>query len=521
VLLLERIGYAVDVATNGDPGPGWWRVGPHARPLFCTEKPPDQRKRRRDGGLASAPLCNRQESLAIRGNVPMKRLATLGVVAFLSFLSGGWLLHREPTEEERLYEQARVLGTVLSVIHDHSLESADQNELFQNTARNLVAQLKDPYAELLVGDGYRQFSRQMSGTGELAPPAGPTKPVRIPATSPGVMLNATTGYVALHSLSDGSADELQTAVWGLRKRGMRSLVLDLRNDPGGLIKQGVQVAELFLPKGDTIVVTRGRTSEHSRTYVSSAGDKWPDLGLVVLVNDGTASSAELVAGALQDHDRAAIIGLPTYGKGVLQTTYPLGADMAIKLTTARWFTPSGRSINRPRTHADSVVTETRQTALTGGTRYRTDGGRPLADGKGIQPDRIVRRDGYTLQERAFLDSLGSSYAAFRGALADCASAIKAQGEIGSEDFLVTAAMRERVRVELEARRLHISDQLFAGAATYVDRQLGYDIAREVFGDAAASRRRLLDDRQMKAALELIEHGSSEGDLIRLAEASTD
>jgi len=451
----------------------------------------------------------------------MRRFATLGLVAVLSFLTGGWFLHREPTEEEQLYEQARVLGTVLSVIHDHSLESADQNELFQNTARNLVAQLKDPYAELLVGDGYREFSRQMSGTGDLTTPAESKRSVHIPATSPGVMLSGTTGYVALHSLSDGSADELETAVWALRKRGMRNLVLDLRNDPGGLIKQGVQVAELFLSKGDTIVITRGRTAEHSRIYVASDAEKWPGLGLVVLVNDGTASSAELVAGALQDHDRAAVIGLPTYGKGVLQTTYPLGSDMAIKLTTARWFTPSGRSVNRPRTHTDSVVADARQSALARGTRYRTDSGRPLADSKGIQPDRMVRRDGYTPDERAFLDSLGSNYAAFRGALADCATAIKAQGEINSEDFVVTAAMRERVRTELEGRRLHVNDQVFASAGGYIDRQLGYDIAREVFGDAAATRRRLLDDRQMQAALELIDHSGSERELIRLAEAGND
>jgi carboxyl-terminal processing protease len=451
----------------------------------------------------------------------MRRLATLGLVAVLSFLTGGWLLHREPTEEERLYEQARVLGTVLSVIHDHSLESADQNELFQSTARNLVAQLKDPYAELLVGDGYREFSRQMSGTGDLTAPAPSKRPVRIPATSPGVMLSGATGYVALHSLSDGSADELETAVWGLRKRGMRTLVLDLRNDPGGLIKQGVQVAELFLSKGDTIVITRGRTAEHSRVYVTSTAEKWPGLGLVVLVNDGTASSAELVAGALQDHDRAAVVGLPTYGKGVLQTTYPLGSDMAIKLTTARWFTPSGRSVNRPRTHTDSVVADARQSALARGVRYRSDAGRLLADSKGIQPDRMVRRDGYTPDERAFLDSLGSSYAAFRGALADCAAAIKIQGEITSEDFVVTPAMRERVRAELEGRRLRISDQAFAAAGSYIDRQLGYDIAREVFGDGAATRRRLLDDRQMRAALELIDHSASEGELIRLAEAGND
>src|SRR6185312_9316045 len=142
-------------------------------------------------------------------------------------------------------------------------------------------------------------------------------------------------------------------------------------------------------------------------------------------------------GALQDHDRAAVVGLPTYGKGVLQTTYPLGSDMAIKLTTARWFTPSGRSVNRPRTHTDSVVADARQSALARGVRYRSDAGRLLADSKGIQPDRMVRRDGYTPDERAFLDSLGSSYAAFRGALADCAVAVKSQSDLTSEAFAVT------------------------------------------------------------------------------------
>jgi hypothetical protein len=106
-------------------------------------------------------------------------------------------------------------------------------------------------------------------------------------------------------------------------------------------------------------------------------------------------------------------------------------------------------------------------------------------------------------------------------LADCATAIKQQGEVSSEDFVVTPAMRERVRVELEDRQLHLGDKVFAAASSYVDRQLGYDVSREVFGDAAASRRRLLDDRQMQAALELIQHSASEGDLIRLAEATAD
>ena len=452
----------------------------------------------------------------------MQRLGTLALVAVLSFVSGGWLLHRESTEREALYEQARVLETVLSVIHDHSLDSPDQTEMFENTARTLVSQLKDPYAELLVGEGYRQFSRQMSGTGELDTPENRAakRGVRVPATSPGVMLTSTTGYVALHSLSEGSADELQGTVWDLRKRGMRTLVLDLRNNPGGLIKQGVQVAELFLPKGDTIVRTRGRTAEHSKTYVAAIGSRWPDLGLVLLVNDGTASSAELIAGALQDHDRAVIVGLPTYGKGVLQTTYPLESDMAIKLTTARWFTPSGRSVNRARTHSDSVLADARLLATMRGVRFRTDRGRPLPEGKGIQPDLIVRRDAYTAGERAFLDSLGSNYAAFRGALADCAVAVKTQAELSSEDFAVTPAMRERVRAELVARDVRVAPAVFDSAATYIDRQLGYEVAREVFGDAAASRRRLLDDRQMQAALDLLARSSTEDELIRLALATT-
>src|SRR5712692_4613064 len=441
------------------------------RPRFCLIRATDEAKWRRKSSLPPTLHRNRQESLAIRGRpFPMKqRLGPLALVAVLSFVSGGWLLHREPTEREALYEQARVLETVLSVIHDHSLDSPDQTQLFQNTARHLVGELRDPYAELLVGEG--------------------------------------------------SADELQAAVWDLRKRGMRSLVLDLRNNPGGLIKQGVQVAEFFLPKGDTIVHTRGRTAEHSRVYVAGAGSRWPDLGLVLLVNDGTASSAELIAGALQDHDRAVVVGQPTYGKGVLQTTYPLDTEMAIKLTTARWFTPSGRSINRPRTHSDSLLADARLMATAHGVTFRTDRGRPLPEGKGIQPDLMVRRDGYTLGERAFLDSLGSNYAAFRGALADCAVAVKAQADLTSESFMVTPAMRERVRVGLESRDVHVLQGVFDSASTYVDRQLGYEVAREVFGDAAASRRRLLDDRQMQAALDLVARGTSEDDLIRIAQAA--
>jgi carboxyl-terminal processing protease len=457
----------------------------------------------------------------------IKRLGALAFVAVLSFLSGGWLLHRERATEGNLFLQARILETVLSVIQDHSLDSPVQSELFQNAARNLVAQLKDPYAELLVGDGYRQFNRQMSGTGEVlptAPVAGSTTsgvPVRVPAISPSLLLTPTVGYVALHTLSEGSADELSAAVWNLRKRGMRSLVLDLRNNPGGLIRQGVQVAELFLDKGDTVVITRGRTAAHSKVYVADGSQRWPGLNVVLLVNDGTASSAELIAGALQDHDRAALIGMPTYGKGVLQTTYPLGSEMAIKLTTARWFTPSGRSINRPRTHADSIVARQREAAISGGIRFRTAGGRPLAEGEGVFPDLMVKREGYTAGERTFLDSLGSSYATFRTALEQSAVNAKGDGNITTDSFAVTPAMREEVRLYLLAHNVRLSPEVFDGAAAYMDRQLSYEIARSLFGEGAATRRRLMDDRQMRVALDVVQRAPTQPDLIRFAEQAAE
>ncbi|HET8624253.1 MAG TPA: S41 family peptidase [Gemmatimonadales bacterium] len=452
------------------------------------------------------------------------RFGALAMVAMGSFLCGGWLLNREPAGEANVQHQSRVLETVLSVIYDHSLDSPNRTELFENTARALVSQLRDPYAELLVGDGYRQFNRQMSGTGATVLPSGERATggdaTRIPATSTGVMLAPAVGYVALHTLSEGAAQELATEVWNLRKQGMRTLVLDLRNNPGGLIKQGVQVAELFLDQGDTIATTRGRKASHTKAYLASSAERWPGLMIAVLVNDGTASSAELIAGALQDHDRVVIVGQPTFGKGVLQTTYPLGGEMAIKLTTARWYTPSGRSINRPRTKSDSAVADRRRAAEVSGARFVSHDGRRMPEGHGIMPDLVVRREGYTPRERAFLDSLGSSYPTFRAALSHIALNARGNGEVVSEDFEVTAEMRARVYGALVERGVQMSPELFATASRYVDRQLGSEIARELFGEAAATRRRLLADRQMQGALDLINRAATQADLLRLAEEST-
>ena len=196
------------------------------------------------------------------------------------------------------------------------------------------------------------------------------------------MLRDGVGYLDLRAFSDSAAPELRAAIDSLRGAGMKSLLLDLRGDPGGLLDQGVGVSELFLDPGQDIVSMRGRTASVTRDYRDKSPQPWPSLILGVLVDSGSASASEIVAGALQDHDRAVVIGTTTYGKGSAQTVFDVPGG-GLKLTIAKWFTPSGRSINRSPVDPDSAKTQAAQ------PRFKTDEGRVVAGGGGIRPDIIV------------------------------------------------------------------------------------------------------------------------------------
>ena len=231
--------------------------------------------------------------------------------------------------------------------------------------------------------------------------------IKIESVPYAALLNDTVGYVKVTQFSRTTASDLEARLEDLRKRGARALVLDLRTNPGGLLGQAVEVSELFLPKGKTVVSTRGRVRSQNQEYRSGRAPLWTGK-LAVLVNGSSASAAEIVAGAVQDWDRGVLIGSATFGKGSVQTVLPLDARRnALKLTTAHYYTPAGRNINKPENGrhaagapADDAAADDDTLAASPASApssrkavdtavYKTAAGRPVKAGGGITPDVTV------------------------------------------------------------------------------------------------------------------------------------
>ena len=329
-----------------------------------------------------------------------------------------------------------------------------------------------------------------------------------------MMLSDKVGYAGLVIFSDSADDELRNAIGALRRRGMQTLVLDLRGNPGGLLEQGVGVSGMFLNRGQDIVDMRGRTPSATHDIRNQTSQLWPDLSVIVLVDGHTASAAEIVAGALQDHDRALIVGTPTYGKGVAQSVFALGDGAgALKLTTARWFTPSGRSIQK--LHADTASDDVDSAIARPDTThrvYRTDDGRTVYGGGGITPDVLVQPDTANAV-LAFQEQLGAGIQKFRDALTETALAVKSAHEVTSADFAVTAAMRDSLWRRVEAKHVGLDRAQFAAASRQIDQLLGAEIARFAFGPDAAFRRQMAGDSVIAVALDLASRAHSEHDLL--------
>jgi len=350
----------------------------------------------------------------------------------------------------------------------------------------------------------------------------------------GTEFDGGVGYISLNPVSESSAQELRDEIAAMRGKGMKAMVLDLRNNPGGLLDQGIKVSDLFLDPGQEVVSTRGRARGSTRQFYDEEKQLDPSLPIVVLVSEGTASAAEIIAGALQDHDRALIVGTPTFGKGLVQTLYPLGQETALKLTTARWYTPSGRTIQRKADNEQDQVLQAiaegnplaagdsasaADSAMKARPIFHTDDGRIVRGGGGIVPDLIVRPDTLTLSEREFIKGLGDKVQAYRDVLTTYALDAKRDKLVKNENFQVTAQMRQQVYDRLKAKGITMSPATFQSGASLVDQQLGYEISRYVFGRPAEFRRRAQDDPQVQMAITLLRKAQSPKQLLTLASAA--
>lgn len=211
----------------------------------------------------------------------------------------------------------------------------------------------------------------------------------------GMLNNGTTGYIKLNSFTQTASSEVIAAYGKLKQQGMTSLVLDLRGNGGGLLIEAVKIVNIFVKKGQTVVTTKGRIPEENRTYATSADPLDLTIPLVVLVDGGSASASEIVSGSLQDLDRAVIIGENSYGKGLVQRTFDLKYGSKIKLTISKYYTPSGRCVQRLEYYDKELGDKPKAIADSLLKSFTTANGRKVIDGRGIEPDIVVEKDDYS------------------------------------------------------------------------------------------------------------------------------
>lgn len=210
--------------------------------------------------------------------------------------------------------------------------------------------------------------------------------ISVPSVDFYTMLDDSVGYISLQKFMETCSEEVKTAILDLKQQGMKSLVLDLRSNGGGILSEAVGVLSLFVPKGCEVVSMRGRDPEENRTFKTTSDPIIPDMPLAVLVNRGSASASEIVSGAIQDLDRGVVIGTRTYGKGLVQSTQSVGYGTYIKLTTAKYYIPSGRCIQAldySSRNEDGSVGVVPDSLIT---EFKTSKGRKVYDGGGIMPD---------------------------------------------------------------------------------------------------------------------------------------
>lgn len=342
------------------------------------------------------------------------------------------------------------------------------------------------------------------------------------------MVDRETGYVKLGEFSETSDREVGAALEQLASKGMKRLVFDLRDNPGGALDQAIAISNRFLPRGDMIVYTLGRIPSADQKYRAMEESEYTHLPVVVLVNRNSASASEIVSGALQDHDRALIVGETTFGKALVQSVYRISGNAGLALTTGRYYTPSGRLIQRPWDGTfDEYLTYTlreqkadRQHS-SADLKY-TDAGRKVYSGGGIEPDKFIAgpvegfsptRFGRQLNARGSFPLFADQFIAEGDTRFSDASRTKKRISRG---FSVTDDMLKDFRTSLQAQKIKIDEEAFRTDDTFIRAMIHYDIDLALFGVEEARRNLVARDPQAQFALNQFAEAQRLTELARLA-----
>ena len=347
--------------------------------------------------------------------------------------------------------------------------------------------------------------------------------IHVPAVRYAITFGPTgerVGYIPLDRFNETAAQEVQDAVRSLQKQNVRGIILDFRGNPGGILDQSLAISNLFLKDGQEIASIRARNGE-TQPYVAHGTPAVPTTPLVVLTDDYTASASEIVAGALQDHDRALIVGQTSFGKGLVQSVFNLDGGYALKLTTAKWYTPSGRSIQKERKFENGHFVETPDSTVETESvkknrpAYHSDAGRIVYGGGGITPDIIVPDDTLTSAEQRLAKALAGKQQDFYTTFYDYSLELSKNV---SPNFTVPPQWREELYRRLEAKGVTLDRKDYDASARYVDRLLEQRVARFAFGDSAAKRRDLPYDAPLRKAIDLLDKGTTQKELFAIASA---
>ena len=339
--------------------------------------------------------------------------------------------------------------------------------------------------------------------------------IHIPTVPSEFMLDSTTGYIKLREFGENTDAELGKALKDLTAKGMKRVVLDLRANPGGALDQAIKVANRFLPRGDMIVYTRGRVQNSDQDYRATDQSDYLNIPMITLVNRSSASASEIVSGALQDHDRSLVVGETTFGKALVQSVYRVSGGAGAAITTARYYTPSGRLIQRPWDGSfDEYLSYTlreqdpNKAHKPEELKY-TDAGRKVYSGGGVEPDRRFdgptegfnpTRQGRLLYARTLFDTYARRFRR-QGDTRIAPNAGSTPRDLTS-DFEVTDAMVAEFKQMVKDLRIPIDEEMWQKDQEFIKAMIHKEIDVDLFGEAEAFKGLTKRDPQLKFALGL-------------------